>query len=188
MMIHGTRPLKNKSYSYLYGTNPQHRQTNELKLGQALEYASSIWSPLTSSTNINKLQVMQNAALRTATLIWQQHIDMADPNGSVIINVKTVRHGIQINELQMIMRHKRDISMCYAQLIDVCSSASDSIPTTSSRSHRSKPGRKDNIKYLRDEALSWHYILKINRRPRNWIYCVGGDDLVEPCTIEPVVI
>ena len=29
----------------------------------ALQYASSIWSPLASSTSINKLQVMQNAAL-----------------------------------------------------------------------------------------------------------------------------
>ena len=33
----------------------------------ALEYSSSIWSPLESSTSINKRQVMQNAALRTAT-------------------------------------------------------------------------------------------------------------------------
>ena len=33
----------------------------------SLEYASSIWLPLASSTSINKLQVMQNAALRTAT-------------------------------------------------------------------------------------------------------------------------
>ena len=33
----------------------------------ALEYASSIWSPVASSTSLNKLQVMQNAALRTAT-------------------------------------------------------------------------------------------------------------------------
>ena len=33
----------------------------------ALKYASSIWSPPASSTSINKLQVMQNAALRTAT-------------------------------------------------------------------------------------------------------------------------
>ena len=33
----------------------------------ALEYASSVWSLLPSSTSINKLQVMQNAALRTAT-------------------------------------------------------------------------------------------------------------------------
>ena len=32
-----------------------------------LMYASSIWSPLTSSTIINNLQLMQNAALRTAT-------------------------------------------------------------------------------------------------------------------------
>ena len=33
----------------------------------ALEYASSIWPPLASSTSIKKRQVMQNAALRTAT-------------------------------------------------------------------------------------------------------------------------
>ena len=33
----------------------------------ALEYAYSVWSPIASSTSINKLQVMQNAALRTAT-------------------------------------------------------------------------------------------------------------------------
>ena len=33
----------------------------------ALEYVSSVWSPIASSTSIKKLQVMQNAALRTAT-------------------------------------------------------------------------------------------------------------------------
>ena len=33
----------------------------------ALEYASSVWSPIASLTSINKLQVMQNAALKTAT-------------------------------------------------------------------------------------------------------------------------
>ena len=33
----------------------------------ALEYASSVWSPIASSTSIHKLQVMQNATLRTAT-------------------------------------------------------------------------------------------------------------------------
>ena len=32
-----------------------------------LEYASSVWSPIASSISINKLQVMQIAALRTAT-------------------------------------------------------------------------------------------------------------------------
>ena len=34
---------------------------------KALHYASLIWSPLASSTSINKLQVMQNAALRADT-------------------------------------------------------------------------------------------------------------------------
>ena len=35
-------------------------------MSPALEYASSIWSPLASSTSINKVQVMQNATFRTA--------------------------------------------------------------------------------------------------------------------------
>ena len=41
-----------------------------------LEYAFSIWAPLASSTSINKLQVMRNAALRTATGCTQdiQHL------------------------------------------------------------------------------------------------------------------
>ena len=33
----------------------------------ALEYSFSVRSPIASSTSINKLQVMQNAVLRTAT-------------------------------------------------------------------------------------------------------------------------
>ena len=37
----------------------------------SLEYAYSIWSPRASSTSINKLHVMQNAALRTATRCTQ---------------------------------------------------------------------------------------------------------------------
>ena len=41
--------------------------TNKSVMRPALEYASSVWSPIDSSTSINKLQVMQNAALRTAT-------------------------------------------------------------------------------------------------------------------------
>ena len=41
--------------------------TYKAVLRPALEYASSVWSPIASSTSINKLQVMQNAALRTAT-------------------------------------------------------------------------------------------------------------------------
>ena len=36
--------------------------TYKAVMRQALEYASSIWSPIASSTSINKLQVMQNAA------------------------------------------------------------------------------------------------------------------------------
>ena len=41
--------------------------TYKAVMTQALEYASSVWSHIASSTSINKLQVMKNAALRTAT-------------------------------------------------------------------------------------------------------------------------
>ena len=51
----------------------------------ALEYASSVWSPIASSTSINKLQVMQNAALRTATRCTQ------DTNIQITCNNKILR-------------------------------------------------------------------------------------------------
>ena len=41
--------------------------TYQAVMRPALEYASSVWSPIATSTSINKLQVMQNAALRTDT-------------------------------------------------------------------------------------------------------------------------
>ena len=41
--------------------------TYKAVMRRPLVYATSIWSPLASSTRINKLQDMQNAALRTAT-------------------------------------------------------------------------------------------------------------------------
>ena len=40
---------------------------------QDLEYASSVWSPFASSFSINRLQVMQDAALRTATWCTQTY-------------------------------------------------------------------------------------------------------------------
>ena len=79
------------NYDHIQHTHPQHSQythTNLYKkvltatgwgkqketliatykavMRPALEYASSVWSPIASSTSIKKLQVMQNAALRTA--------------------------------------------------------------------------------------------------------------------------
>ena len=67
----------------------------------------------------------------------------------------SIKHRWSITTLQ---RHQlnANISMCYAQLINACSSADGSISTTSSRSHRSIPGWNDNIKYQRDDALSWY--------------------------------
>ena len=47
--------------------HPKVLATYKAVMRPALEYASYVWSPITSSTSINKRQVMQNAALRTAT-------------------------------------------------------------------------------------------------------------------------
>ena len=94
---HGNAPKGSGSYlrpkTHIQHTHPQHLSTSTQPLQiikaltatgwgkqkktlmatykavmrPALEYASSVWSPIASSTSINKLQVMQNAALRTAT-------------------------------------------------------------------------------------------------------------------------
>ena len=42
-------------------------ETSKAVMRPAMEYASSICSPVASSTSINKLKVMHNAALRTST-------------------------------------------------------------------------------------------------------------------------
>ena len=55
----------------------------------ALEYASSVWSPIASSTSINKLQVMQNAALRTAIGCTQK---------TQTYNICMTKHSLPIHE------------------------------------------------------------------------------------------
>ena len=69
----------------------------------ALEYTSSIWSPLASSTSINKLQVMQNATLRTATGCTQdtniQHL-----HDEILILVLPIHEYLQLHASQY--KHK----------------------------------------------------------------------------------
>ena len=66
----------------------------------ALESASFIWSPLASSTSINKLQVMLNAALRTATGCTQdtniQH--MHDETLTLLIHENLHLHNSQYKQ------------------------------------------------------------------------------------------
>ena len=65
--------LSHSLHCMILGENSEGKQKETLMdtykavMRPALEYATSIWSPLASSTSINKLQVMQNAALRNAT-------------------------------------------------------------------------------------------------------------------------
>ena len=66
----------------------------------ALEYASSVWSPIASLTSINKLQIMQNAALRTATGCTQdtniQHLHDVTP--TLPIHDHLQRHASQYKQ------------------------------------------------------------------------------------------
>ena len=65
----------------------------------ALEYASYVWSPIASSTSINKLQVMQNAALRTATGCTQDtNIPLHDETLTLPIHEHLQLHASQYKQ------------------------------------------------------------------------------------------
>ena len=63
----------------------------------AMEYASSIWSPLACSTSIKQLHFMQNAALRTATGCTQdtnlQHLHDEHSYFLYTITYSSTRHN-----------------------------------------------------------------------------------------------
>ena len=61
--------------------------------------------------------------------------------------------------------------MCYAQLIDVCSSASDSLATTSSRSHCS--GRPRLLSLVAIINTQWIYSLCLWNLRDSGVFCVG---------------
>ena len=64
-----------------------------------LEYASSVWSPIASSTSIYKLQVMQNAALRTATGCTQDaNIHLYDETLTLPIHEHLQPHASQYKQ------------------------------------------------------------------------------------------
>ena len=68
--VHAHRPLQIINALTATGWSKQKETlmaTYKAVMRPGLEYASSIWSPLASSTSINKLRVMRNAALRTVT-------------------------------------------------------------------------------------------------------------------------
>ena len=71
--IHHTHSQHISTHTHLYKSLKHSLQQDGVTEGDksvmrpALEYVSSIWSSLASSASINKLQVMQNTALRTAT-------------------------------------------------------------------------------------------------------------------------
>ena len=60
----------------------------------ALEYASSVWSPIASSTSINKLQVMQNAASHIKVVFYRidnsTHNEM--PHETQTYNICITKH------------------------------------------------------------------------------------------------
>ena len=78
----------------------------------ALEYASSIWSPLASSTSINKLQVMQNAALRTATGCTQDTNIQHQHDEPLIL---PIHEHIQLHASQYKQKHNIHHTPCLTQ-------------------------------------------------------------------------
>ena len=59
----------------------------------ALEYASSIWSHLASSTSINQLQVMHNATLRNSLVAPLPNSEqMNHPSSNLIYTKSTPNH------------------------------------------------------------------------------------------------
>ena len=69
----------------------------------ALEYSSSIWSPIASLTSITKLQVMQNAALRTATG-WTQAYNICMTKHSLSPYTSTL-HASQYQQKTQLPSH-----------------------------------------------------------------------------------
>ena len=54
----------------------------------------------------------------------------------------------------------------YNTVISSCIEASNNIPATSKPSINVKPGWNDNVQKLKDEALSYHRLWKVNCCPR----------------------
>ena len=70
ILVHAHKPLQIIKALTATGWGKQKdtlKATYKAVMRPSLEYASSVWSSLASSISINKLQVMQNVALRTAT-------------------------------------------------------------------------------------------------------------------------
>ena len=94
-----------------WGNRRRHSWLTKAVMRPVLEYASSISSPLASSTSINKLQVMQNPSLRTATGCTQtytiymtkhSHITYTSTHTSMphITNIKHNIHSIPYTNIQ----------------------------------------------------------------------------------------
>ena len=76
-----------------------HMATYKVVMRPALEYALSIGSPPASSTSINKLQVMQNATLRTATgCIQDTNIPLHDETVILPIHEHIQLHASQYKQ------------------------------------------------------------------------------------------
>ena len=63
--------------------------------------------------------------------------------------------------------HREELCTLYEAVINACIKASEHIPNTSGPAPKIKPGWNDQVKCLREDALSWHHFWNINGRPRN---------------------
>ena len=80
--------------------------TYKAVMRQALEYASSVWSPIASSTSINKLQVMQNAALMIPVNRDKLIREKIEATQTIYGTLRTIKRK-QINEIYAGMSQSR---------------------------------------------------------------------------------
>ena len=96
-----------------------------------LEYATSIlWSPLASSTSINKLQVMQNAALTTATGCTQDQFLKFDDHITAIYR-STHFHIRNIDKIRNLLSYDACSTIIHALIscrLDYCNSILYNVP------------------------------------------------------------
>ena len=136
----------------------------------ALEYASSIWSPLACSTSINKLQVMHNAALRTATGCTQdiniQH--MHDETLSLPIHEQLQLHASQYKHKTQHPSHSLHNHITYFNTPRTKKNCFQQRPLHNKHSHRPPHSHynihKTNMRHIHTSIVSRHLAIRGNNK------------------------
>ena len=136
----------------------------------ALEYASSIWSPLSSSTSINKRQIMQNAVLRTATRYTQDTNiqQLHDEARTLPIHGHIQLHASQYKQKTQHPLHPLHKHTTYFNTPRLKNPLSLTTAATQQHSHRPPPSHynqhKTNMRHINTSIVSVHLAIRGNNK------------------------